>query len=208
MSDDDARTGSTLFNLLRDYDSEAAWAAFVARYGPLILAWCKKWNLRGDDADDLSQDILVKLFASLRKFAYEPARGSFRSWLKTVAHHAWQDFLDGRRRGTAAVGGSDARDVVNAVPAPGDMAQALAEAFDLELLEEAKARVRLEVSDRDWHVFTALALAGRTGKEVAAELGMSVAAAFVARSRVQEKLRAAVAALEHDPEPDAGPNRS
>jgi hypothetical protein len=45
-----------------------------------------------------------------------------------------------------------------------------------------------KVSARDWQVFEALALAGRPAAAVAAEHGMTVAAAYRARMRVQQKL--------------------
>jgi DNA-directed RNA polymerase specialized sigma24 family protein len=119
----------------------------------------------------------------------------------TVAHHAWQDFLDERRRETRPQGGSDAVERLHEVPARADLAQALQEEFDLELLEEAKARVRLEVSDRDWQVFHQQALAGRSGADVATDFQLSVAAVYMIRSRVQNRLQEAVAALERDVSP-------
>ena len=33
----------------------------------------------------------------MRSFAYDPAK-SFRGWLRTLAHHAWADFVEGRQR--------------------------------------------------------------------------------------------------------------
>jgi RNA polymerase sigma-70 factor (ECF subfamily) len=152
--------------------------------------------LQDADAEDVTQEVLIKLHRTFRTFAFDPSRASFRSWLKTVAHHAWQDYLDGRRRQATAEGGTDANEQFRDVPGRPDLARTLEEEFDLELLEKAKARVRLQVSERDWQVFQELALNGRSGAEVAAEHGMSTAAVFMARSRVQEKLRAEVAALE------------
>jgi hypothetical protein len=35
------------------------------------------------------------------------ASGSFRAWLKTLAHHAWRDLVDQRRR--AGIGTGDAQ---------------------------------------------------------------------------------------------------
>ena len=90
------------------------------------------------DAEDVTQNILVKLSHKLRAFAYDPSR-SFRGWLKTVAHHAWRDFEDGRRRARPTAGDSDARELILTLEAREDLVQKLEEAFDLELLEAAKA---------------------------------------------------------------------
>src|SRR5262249_34890372 len=149
-------------------------------------------------AENVTQEVLLKLFKKFRTFRYDPSRGTFRGWLKTVAHHAWQDYLDSQRRPVAAVGGKAGLEQLDTVPARDDLAHMLEDAFDRELLEEAKARVRLQVSTRDWQLFEELALAGRAGAEVAAEHGMSVAAVFMAKSRVQQKLREMVRKLEGD----------
>jgi RNA polymerase sigma-70 factor (ECF subfamily) len=192
----DSRTGTTLLDLLRDF-SDDAWRAFVDRYGPRVYRWCRGWRLQEADAQNVTQEVLVKLFRKFRTFTYDRSRGTFRSWLKTVAHHAWQDYLDSQRRPAAiSAGGDGGREQMGTVPARADLAQALEEEFDLELLETAKARVRLLVSERDWQIFQDLALAGRSGAEVAAARGLSVAAVFMVRTRVQQKLRDAVRALE------------
>ena len=91
-------TRVTLLTQLRqDPSDQAGWDEFVERYGRHIYRWCRQWKLQDADAEDVTQDILVKLTQKLRAFAYDPSR-SFRGWLKTVAHHAWRDFEDSRRR--------------------------------------------------------------------------------------------------------------
>jgi RNA polymerase sigma-70 factor (ECF subfamily) len=198
MGDSEPKTGTTLFVLLREY-SEQAWQSFVCRYGSRIYQWCRGWGLQEVDAQNVTQEVLIKLFQNLRDFVYDPSRGRFRGFLKRVAHNVWQDYLASQRLpGATAPGGSDAQEALGAQATRSDLAEALAEAFDLELLDEAKARVRRQVSERDWQIFQALALDGRSGAEVAAEQDMSVAAVFMVRSRVQQKLRDVVQALEEE----------
>src|SRR5499427_6156055 len=96
-------TSQTLLGRLRrDPLNDAAWEEFVDHYGRHIYRWCRQWKLQDADAEDVAQDILLKLTQKLRAFAYDPSR-SFRGWLKTVAHHAWRDFADSRRRAQRAV---------------------------------------------------------------------------------------------------------
>jgi RNA polymerase sigma-70 factor (ECF subfamily) len=196
-------TGSTLLVLLQNPEDQRAWAKFVLRYGPMVYAWCRRWGLQESDAEDVTQEVLTKLYCKIGGFAYDPAKGSFRGWLKTVAHHAWRDAVEARRRpGAGAAGGSAALDQLQAVAARDDLAESLEREFDGELYAAAAERVRGEVSARDWKIFAELAIVGRPGKEVAEELGMKVAAVFVAKSRVQQRLREAVREL--DPQGDAG----
>jgi len=189
-------TGVTLLARLRQHPTDqAAWAVFVECYGRHIYRWCRQWKLQDADAEDVTQDILVKLAQKLRAFAYDPAR-SFRGWLKTVAHHAWRDFADSRGRANAAAGGSEVWELMQTIEAREDLVQKLAEAFDHELLEAAKVRVRLRVAPHTWEAFRLVALEGRPVAEVAAVVQMQVAMVYVAKSKVQRMLQEEIRKLE------------
>ena len=51
----------------------------MRRYRPQVYGWCLKWGLQGADADDVTQQVLVKLIETMRTFRYDPAR-RFRAW--------------------------------------------------------------------------------------------------------------------------------
>ena len=188
-------TRVTLMARLReDPTDQAAWGEFVERYGRHIYRWCRQWNLQDADAEDVTQDILLKLAQKLRTFTYDPA-GSFRGWLKTVVHHAWRDFMD-RPRPAAAAGDSGFWERVQTVEAREDLIQKLEEAFDHEVLEEAKVRVRLRVAPHTWEAFRLVALEGRPAAEVAEVVHMQVAMVYVAKSKVQKMLQEEIQSLE------------
>jgi RNA polymerase sigma-70 factor (ECF subfamily) len=195
-NDTGSGTGTTLRVLLEGPADPGAWERFVGRYGPRIYHWCRNWKLQEADAEDITQVVLAKLFQRLRTFHYDPSKGSFRGWLKTVTHHAWADFRDSRRH--VALGRGDDRGLatLSESAARADLVQQLREVFDFELLELAKARAQLRVSARDWQIFLDLALGERSGKEVADELGISVHAARMAKCRAQKTLEEEVRILE------------
>jgi RNA polymerase sigma-70 factor (ECF subfamily) len=109
----------------------------------MIRAWCFKWHLQGSDADDVVQDVLVKLLAAIRKFHYDPER-SFRAWLKTVTQHALSDFGASRRRHAHQTSAS-IDEVAASVAAQTDLEQQLEDAFDAELVELAMHRIKKRV---------------------------------------------------------------
>ncbi len=188
-------TRITLLGRLRqDATDQAAWNEFVERYGRHIFRWCRQWQLQDADAEDVTQDVLARLAQKLRTFAYDPS-GSFRGWLKTLAHHAWRDFVDAGRTAQAA-GDSQVWRLLQTVEAREDLVRKLQEAFDLELLEEAKARVRLRVAPHTWEAFRLAALESQPVAEVAAVVGMQVAMVYVARSKVQKMLQEEIRNLE------------
>ena len=191
----ESNTSATLLARLRQVPADqAAWAQFTERYGRKIFAWCRRWNLQGADAEDLTQDVLLKLAEKMQTFVYDPAR-SFRGWLKTVARHAWSDSWSGRKAAVAA-GGSQALELLQTVEAREDLIRRLEEEFDRELFDEAVARVRLRVTPRTWEAFERTALLNQSGAEAAQALGMKVATVFVAKSKVQKMLQEEVRKLE------------
>jgi RNA polymerase sigma factor (sigma-70 family) len=182
-----------LFRLSQESFDHAGWDEFVDRYGPHIYRWCRQWNLQDADAEDVTQNILVKLSQNLRTFKYD-ASLTFRGWLKTVAHHAWRDFEESRRRLPA--GDNAAQDHILTLEAREDLAEKLENAFDLELLELAKDRVRLRVAPHTWQAFQLTAIEGVPVTEVAPKVQMQVAMVYVAKSKVQKMLQEEIAKLE------------
>jgi RNA polymerase sigma-70 factor (ECF subfamily) len=195
----DDRTSTTLLGRLRQAPSDqGAWTEFVERYGPTIYGWCRKQKLQEADAHDATQDVLLKLGQKMRSFAYDPA-GSFRGWLRRITQHACADLLESRKRPGRGSGDSRILELLESVAARDDLVKHLDEVFDRELLEEAMARVRLRVETRTWEAFRLLALEHCSGAEAAAALGMKVATALVAKSKVQKLLRAELRKLEGAP---------
>jgi RNA polymerase sigma-70 factor (ECF subfamily) len=197
MAADDTQptSASLLMRLRREPEDQAAWAQFVDRYGPLVYDWCRRWGLQAADAEDVTQGVLLKLASHLRTFEYDPAR-RFRGFVRTVAHHAWSDYVAARRRAVPGSGDSAVAAALSATPARNDLAARLEEAFDRELLEMAAGRVRARVEPHTWEAFRLTAVDGKSGAEAAAALGMQVGTVFKAKSKVQKMLREELAALE------------
>ena len=150
MTGDDAEmdsTASLLIRLRQEPTDQRAWDEFARRYGRLIHAWCQQWGLQPADADDVSQNVLVKLAHHLRSFVYDPGR-RFRGFLRTMAHNACKDYLASKPRAVAAGADSGVYAVLESAVAREDLATRLEEAFDLERLEMAKAGVSASGSSR------------------------------------------------------------
>ena len=184
---------SLLIRLRQEPTDQRAWDEFAQRYGGLIGAWCRQWGLQAADADDVSQNVLLKLANHLRSFAYDPGR-RFRGFLRTVTHNACKDYLASTRRGAAA-GDVEVYAVLDSAVARDDLAARLEEAFDLERLEMAQASVRKRVEPHTWEAFQLSAAEGLSGVEVAGRLGLKVATVFKAKSKVQKMLRDEIARL-------------
>jgi len=73
---------------------EAAWRELVAQHTRRVFGIAYRFVGKVDDAEDLTQEIFVKVYQSLDR--YRPGEGSFTTWLMTLArNHAIDDY---RRR--------------------------------------------------------------------------------------------------------------
>jgi RNA polymerase sigma-70 factor (ECF subfamily) len=188
-------TRSSLLVRLRESPSDqAAWNDFVERYGPQIYAWCRHWKLQEADAQDVVQNVLIKLARTLPQFVYDPAR-SFRGWLRTLTQNAWSDFMTEQHGAVRAAGDSLAADLLRSVQARDDLVERLEQAFDRELLDVAMDEVRGRVEAQTWQAFELTAVQGVPASEAAGRLNMRVGTVYQARSNVQRLIKEALARL-------------
>jgi RNA polymerase sigma-70 factor (ECF subfamily) len=191
----DLRTSSTLLGRLRDPADAAAWPEFVDRYGPRIYGWCQKWRLQEADAQDVTQEVLIKLVQLLRTFPYDRKR-SFRGWLYTVTHNLLCDMAKDRKRAGRGTGGGGADAALADIEAREDLVRHLEEEFDRELLQLAMQRVQLRVKPDTWRAFYLFAVEGLSSDGVARQLGLKVGTVIVYHGRVKQMLRQEIDKLE------------
>jgi RNA polymerase sigma factor (sigma-70 family) len=193
----ESQTRASLLCAVRDPRDERAWAAFSRRYEGFIRACCRAQGLGSQAADELTQDVLVKLVEAMPKFVYKPAARGFRHWLSRVIANAVNDHWRRvrRRPGDRGSGSTSMREALENLPAPsgfdvGAMILTLEEHLERDRrTQEACERVRGRVEDHTWQAFWLTTVEDLPGKDVAARLGMEVAAVHMAKSRVLKMIR-------------------
>jgi RNA polymerase sigma-70 factor (ECF subfamily) len=176
-------TPASLLERLRHPDQQSAWTRFVQLYTPLLYHWARRLGLNEADAADLVQDVLILLVRKLPEFTYDRNK-SFRAWLRTVMHNCWRNRL---RRVELPRAGS----VLDLDALPGrEEADLLSEAeYRQWLAGRALELMQAEFQPKTWKACWECVVHGRNAAEVAAELGMSVGAVYMAKSRVLSRLR-------------------
>lgn len=186
---------SLLLRLKQAPQDNAAWQEFARRYEPRILGWCRHWRVQEADAQDVAQTVLLQLTAKLQSFEYDPS-GSFRAWLRTLTHHAWQKLIVRRRQAMTNLGHGEQIDPLESLEARDDLQDRMREAFDLEVMELAMERVQARVTPATWEAFRLTAVDNLSGTEAAARLGQTLMNIYKARSNVQKMLQEEVGRLE------------
>jgi RNA polymerase sigma-70 factor (ECF subfamily) len=187
-------TRASLIVKLRDPADSAAWREFVALYEPLVLQLARRKGLQDADARDLCQEVFRVVAGAVER--WEPDRGSFRGWLSRIARNLLINFLTRRQFQLRGSGSSSVQELLEAQPASDPSATVLFEAeYRRRLFRWAAEETRGQFTPATWQAFWQTAVDGRAPSEVAAALGLSVGAVYIARSRVLAGLRRRIAQL-------------
>ncbi len=188
----DEETSLTLMmRVQRDAADPAAWNEFVHRYQPMIRAWCLKWGAQSSDAEDVAQQVLIKLLTAMKTYQCE-SPASFRGWLKTVTRNAWIDFT---RRPCTRQAPDWIASIADSHDAMDDLEHQVEQAYERELLELAMRRVQTRVKPSTWEAFQLTSIENLSGKEAADRLGTPISSVFVAKHRVMKLLEEEVRVL-------------
>lgn len=182
-------TRVSLLVRLRDAADAEAWREFVRLYAPLVYRYGRRQGLQDADAADLCQDVLRAVNGGIARLDYDPARGTFRGWLFTLARRKLCDLHARLARSTRGSGDNDARALLEAQPARTDEEEQWESEYRQAVFAWAAEQVRPTVSETSWQAFWQTAVEGRPGKDVAAELGVTPAAVYLAKGRIMARLR-------------------
>jgi RNA polymerase sigma-70 factor (ECF subfamily) len=174
-----------LLERVRDRADAAAWAEFVDRYEPVLRAFARRNGVAASDVPDVVQDIFVRLVPALARFALDPSRGQFRTWLWRVTCNAatnWRRKRTSRDRAEAAWCRHRSAGAAGAREAGGPVRLR-------QVLDQVLAEVRETTSPAAWACFEGRVLRDRPAAVVANELGVSRNAVYVHVCRVRARVR-------------------
>ena len=177
--------------LLRARAGEAdAWEDLTGLYRPLIVGWLNRQGVPAGDLENVTQDILLSVVKQLPTFEHSGRRGAFRSWLRVIACRRTADYGRAADAGAPAAGGSAAAAALQQVADPdSDLNRQWDEEHDRYVVRCLLEIVEQEFEPATLRAFRRLALDGASGAEAAQELGLSVAAVYMAKSRVLQRIR-------------------
>jgi len=182
-------TRASLLARLGDPQDSAAWKQFVELYGRLVYGFARQRGLQDADAADLTQEVFLAVSQGASRFKYDPKQGTFRGWLFGLTRNKIAKFLQRRRYQPVGSGDTNANRRLEEQPdAEPDPKGIWEEEYQKQLFRLAAAQIRDNFTDSTWRAFWATAVEGKSGATVARDLGLSVGAVYVARSRVLARL--------------------
>ncbi|MBN2448678.1 MAG: sigma-70 family RNA polymerase sigma factor [Phycisphaerae bacterium] len=180
-------THVTLLKRLNDQQDSNAWRDFHERYGELIQGFARRRGLQAADCDDVLQEVLLSLSQAMPNFEYDPSKGKFRSYLKTVTLRAI--FKRGQKKNKR--GEIDLEYIEQATRAATND-HATEEAWEAEWrqyhLRQAMLMIDAEFNDADRKAFQRYAVQGMDARETAEALGLSIDQVYQAKSRITKRL--------------------
>ncbi len=192
-------TSASLLEQLRGQSDGAAWQRLVELYTPLLHGWLRRHGLQPSDVDDIVQDVLAVVVREMPHFRHNRRTGAFRRWLRTILVHRLRDFWRAHRTRPRATGDSELLRLLEQLSDPdGGLSRLWDEEHDRYVVRRLLERIETEVTPSTWQAFRRVVVEGRDEETVAAELGLSVNAVFIAKSRVLSRLRREAAGLIDD----------
>jgi len=178
-------TSTTLLQAVSAGDREALHRVFSI-YHPLVYSWCRKLGAQPADAEDAAQVVFQNIRDRIQ--SYERRRSPFRTWLWRVAANTTADVKKESRI-------LYSNDVVEQFEAPASATSSVPPRMVVVRMIEV---LRNCLSETDYEILSASESFGRPMPEIAKELGISIGAAHVRKSRARKRLRTQLEGLEDE----------
>jgi len=182
-------THITLLQRVSEGSDPSAWREFCDRYGSLIRGFAVRQRLQSADCDDVVQDVLASLTQSMEGFRYDPERGKFRSYLKTVTLRAIFK-KSCQKRGQVNL--EHIEESTRAATEDEVVETAWEAEWRQYHLRRAMAVIDSEFNEADRRAFQMYALDGRDAREAAESIGLTVDQVYQAKSRILKRLTALI----------------
>ena len=182
-------TRASLIQRLPNADDVEAWDTFLDIYEPLLFRLAHGRGMQPADAEDFVQEVLLAVAGSVERWVARERRGPFRAWLFRIASNLSVNFLTRPRHRRIGSGDSRMQQFLEQQYDPcSDPAERFALEYRRELFRWAAEVVRERVSERVWLAFWLTTVGEQSIADVAAQLGVSVGAVYISRSRITSQI--------------------
>ncbi len=191
-----ADTRASLILRLRNADDVVAWDEFVETYSPVVFRVARARGLQQADADNLVQEVMLKICQSIETWLERDDRGKFRAWLISIARNESVDLLTQRATRTIAKGGGATDHAITDREQADQLTALIDREYERAVFEWAAKQVRASVAEHTWQAFWLTHIQGLSVQQAADQLGVRPGNIYFGRSRVMSRLRELVSRYE------------
>jgi RNA polymerase sigma-70 factor (ECF subfamily) len=190
-------TRDSLLVQVKDPNNAEAWEQFARIYRPVIYRLARNRGMQDADAQDLAQRVLIAVASAIGRWERDGETVRFRHWLRRVTRNAIINALT-RQPHDRATGGSLLLELPQEQPQSiGETERQIELEYQREIFLQAAEMVRMDVRSDTWQAFEMTVIDGHGIEAAAAELGKSIGAIYLARSRIMRRLRETVNTIEN-----------
>jgi RNA polymerase sigma-70 factor (ECF subfamily) len=184
MPESSPTTSVSLLQRLHDRSDALAWEKLVKVYVPLMQVWLRTAGLQPADCDDLTQQVFQVLNRKVAEFKHNGHTGAFRTWLHSVTRNVLRDFYRSRPMPEAASA------ILDQLAHPtSDLSRQWDDEYNHHVIRGLLELIQPEFNASTMQAFRRVVLDEVPAAVVAEELGLSVNAVLIAKSRVLARLR-------------------
>ena len=190
------QTRVTLLAKLKKTENHEAWLEFETLYRPFILSLILRMGINAEDAEDISQAVLTKVWQKIEDFEYNQNKGKFHNWLAAMTRNTVKDFFRTKKNfitGRDSVEYQEQYVAIEQQVLP-DIENLAREEWVLHITNLAWDNIKDDIYETKREVFKMVSKETPT-KEIAAKLGISEASVRVYKAEVFEKMRAEITRL-------------
>ncbi len=195
-------TRQSLLSRLKDWNDQESWKVFFDTYWKLIFNAAIRAGLTQAEAQDVVQETVIAVSKNLPKFEYDPAKGSFKTWL--MRQTRWCIIAQFRKRMPIKKSlNRTATDTETIDRVPDPRVPALDALWDEEweknLLDAALNRVKAKVDGKHFQIFDLCLRKNWPVSKVASDLHITTARVYLIKHRVGALLKKEIAYLRTKP---------
>lgn len=196
MKKDDSSNGISVYGTrkslllrLKEGENEESWREFHSIYGRLIFGYSLHFNISYSEAEDIVQEVCIKVFRQILVFDYSPERGRFRGWLKTITRNTVIDYLrrKQRRQKVSLEFRQHVELQMEAEKAIDD--ELWQQEWEKALYETALSRVRQRVDEDTFGIFNLFVIEQLPAKAVAQRMCIEPNAVYACKHRILKYIR-------------------
>lgn len=195
-------TRRSLLGRLKRWDDQESWQDFFNTYWKLIYDVAVRAGLSDSEAQDVVQDTIVAVARQMPQFKYDPALGSFKSWLLLITRRRITDQLrkEYRRVKTEdpAPGDTARTTLLERIPDPAaaDLDAIWEQEWQRQLFDAALQRVKRQVEPLHFQIFDCYVRKEWPVQEVIKAFGVSSGQVYLIKHRLSALIAREVKKLE------------